>query len=181
MIIQTARLHIRSFSEEDFTSFYSLLSDKRAMRYTLWDALQSERDARRLFGMFREADIAAGKPGELGLAVTQRETGSFVGIGIIDLIVYSKSGGCAEIGYILHPDHWGKGYATELAKALVDCCFTDLGLHKVIACCNANNTASEHVMQKLGMEIEGRFRQMRFKHGRWDDELRYTLLRERSS
>ena len=99
-------------------------------------------------------------------------------MGEIDVLLQNDNGGCAEIGYLLHRDNWGKGYATELARALVDLCFSGIGLHKVIATCNAGNKASEHVMQKLGMVREGFFRQMRWKNGRWDDELRYSLLRE---
>jgi len=56
--------------------------------------------------------------------------------------------------------------------------FEDIGLHRVYARCNANNTSSEHIMIKAGMKKEGEFRKVRYKYGAWDDELQYSMLIE---
>lgn len=84
-----------------------------------------------------------------------------------------------ELGYIIDPAQAGHGYATELATALLDLAFGDLGLRRVVAGCYAGNLASVRVLEKLGMRRE--------QHGRgdsWHDELgwvdgcTYAMLRD---
>ncbi|MFC9561380.1 GNAT family N-acetyltransferase [Agromyces sp. NPDC056965] len=60
----------------------------------------------------------------------------------------------AGIGYLLDPAHAGNGYATEIARALLDLAFGELGVHRVTAGCFADNTASWRIMEKLGMRRE---------------------------
>jgi ribosomal-protein-alanine N-acetyltransferase len=57
----------------------------------------------------------------------------------------------ADIGYELAPDEWGHGYATEAARAIVAFGFDTLGLHRIAASCVADNAASAHVLEKLGL------------------------------
>jgi RimJ/RimL family protein N-acetyltransferase len=58
------------------------------------------------------------------------------------------------LGYLVDPAHAGNGHATEIARALLDVAFTELGLHRVTAGCFADNVASWRVMEKLGMRRE---------------------------
>ncbi|MEO6155518.1 MAG: GNAT family N-acetyltransferase [Thermomonas sp.] len=55
-----------------------------------------------------------------------------------------------EIGWTLHPDAWGKGYATESAIAAIDWAFANLGWHDVIHCIDPANAASQALAQRLG-------------------------------
>lgn len=178
MEYRTARLILREFTPSDFPMYYQLLSDDRVMRYAYLDPFQSEQAAQKEF-----AEILASNQSQINrpmyvYAVTAQHTGAFVGMCDIDIGISNGHGGYAEIGYFLRPEHWGNGYATEIATKLIEICIEQLHLHKVIASCNANNTASEHVMQKLGMKLEGRMRQQRWKHEQWEDELVYGLLQE---
>ena len=68
-------------------------------------------------------------------------------------------------------------YATEISKTLLDIGFRDLGLHRISARCNANNSRSESVMKKIGMVKEGEIRKDRFKDGHWDNELLYGIIK----
>jgi RimJ/RimL family protein N-acetyltransferase len=61
-----------------------------------------------------------------------------------------------ELGYVFHPDHWGKGYATESAAALLTACFEQWGAHRVIARCDPRNPASWRLLERLGFRREGR-------------------------
>jgi len=70
------------------------------------------------------------------------------------------------------------GYGTEIASALLNICFSKLQMYKVVASCNLQNSQSENIMKKIGMTKEGQFRKVRYKNGRWDDELRYSILLE---
>jgi ribosomal-protein-alanine N-acetyltransferase len=81
-----------------------------------------------------------------------------------------------EVGWAVHPDKWGKGYATEAAWHVIDWGFRELNIHRVVAFCNASNAASVRVMEKLGMHQDGRLRETRWLNGQWLDEFVYTVL-----
>jgi RimJ/RimL family protein N-acetyltransferase len=81
-----------------------------------------------------------------------------------------------EMGWAVHPEEWGKGYATEAAWHLMDWAFADLNLHRVVAFCHADNSASVRVMEKLGMHQDGRLRETRWLNGAWWDEYVYAVL-----
>jgi RimJ/RimL family protein N-acetyltransferase len=82
------------------------------------------------------------------------------------------------IGYCLNQRFWGKGYATETAKALTDFGFKVLGLHRIFATCDPANVKSAHVLEKAGMKCEGHIREHRWAKGRWRDSLLYSVLEQ---
>ncbi|MDT0202985.1 GNAT family N-acetyltransferase [Nocardioides sp. AE5] len=63
-------------------------------------------------------------------------------------------GTLGTLGWVLHPDHWGHGHATEAVRALIDVAFGPLGLHRVIAECFADNEPSWRLMERIGMRRE---------------------------
>ena len=84
-----------------------------------------------------------------------------------------------EIGWVLHTAYHGRGYATEAARALLKYGFETLGLHRVIATCQPENSPSYRVMEKLGMRREAFFRQCIYRGGdKWWDEYFYAMLEE---
>ena len=83
----------------------------------------------------------------------------------------------AEVGYTLHPDHQGKGYATELSRALVDLGFRETELHRIIGRLDARNIASRRVLEKAGMRVEAHLVENELVKGEWTDELICALLR----
>ena len=82
-----------------------------------------------------------------------------------------------EIGYILHPDYWGRGYVPEAARALIDVAFKQLGLHKIELTCFGYNIQSQRVAEKLGFTLEARIRDRKDSQGNRCDSLIYGLLR----
>lgn len=81
-----------------------------------------------------------------------------------------------EIGYEVHPDYWGNGYATEAVKLLMKHCFENLNAHKVVGFCNANNTKSANLMERVGMNRDGILREGRLWRNEWCDEYVYSIL-----
>ena len=83
----------------------------------------------------------------------------------------------AELGWVLHPDHHGRGYATEAVRELVRVCFDELGLRRVTADCFAANEGSWHLMERVGMrrEVHTR-RESLHRSGEWLDGMGYALL-----
>ena len=97
------------------------------------------------------------------------------GVGIVPQVdVYRRSG---ELGYWLAEPFWGQGIATAAAKAMVDYAFARLQLVRVYAGVFANNPASARVLEKAGLQFEGRLRQAIFKNGELIDELLYAIVR----
>lgn len=82
----------------------------------------------------------------------------------------------AEIGYVIHPDSQGHGYATEAAAAVVDLAFTGLGAHRVTGQIDARNLASAAVLERLGLRWEGHLVENEFVKGEWADEVIYAVL-----
>jgi RimJ/RimL family protein N-acetyltransferase len=83
-----------------------------------------------------------------------------------------------EMGWGMDPAHWGRGYTTEAAEAVMRWGFAERGLARVMARCDAENVASWRVMEKLGMRREGHLRAQRLLRGQRRDELVYGILRE---
>lgn len=85
----------------------------------------------------------------------------------------------AELGWVLHPDHTGRGYATEAMTAVIDVCFGALGLRRVHAGCFADNEPSWRLMERLGMRREEHSRKTALhRSGEWLDGMNYGLLAE---
>ena len=85
----------------------------------------------------------------------------------------------AEIGWALSPTHQGRGLAFEAVQRLVTVCFDDLGVHRLYATCFADNTASWHLMEKLGMRREAHtVKDAMHRERGWVDGLTYALLAE---
>lgn len=86
-----------------------------------------------------------------------------------------KSG---ELGYIIHPDYWGNGIATDIGRTIIKYGFKVLKLNRIWASTDIRNTASEIVLQKLGMKHEAILRQdIKLKDG-YRDSLIYSILKE---
>ncbi|GAA2183546.1 GNAT family protein [Brooklawnia cerclae] len=83
----------------------------------------------------------------------------------------------AELGWTLHPEAQGQGIATEAATEALAICFDGLGLRRVVAECFADNTASWHVMEKIGLRREAHYvRESLHRDGNWHDGMTYALL-----
>lgn len=86
--------------------------------------------------------------------------------------------GTAELGYFVHPDRWGNGYATDAVGQVVAYAFGELRLHKVFARCFETNDGSRRVLEKNGFQREGVLREEAFVDDEYVDMYRYGLLAE---
>lgn len=103
-----------------------------------------------------------------------------IGDGWAQLEVADQAKGVeAELGWVLDPDHTGRGYATEAIRAVIDVCFGPLGLRRVHAGCFADNEPSWRLMERLGMRREEFSRKTALhRSGEWLDGLNYGILAE---
>ncbi len=103
-----------------------------------------------------------------------RETDTL--IGDVSLHLVSDEHRQGEVGYIIHPDHAGRGYATEAVRQLLRIAFDDLGLHRVVGRLEARNLASARVLEKLGMRREALLVENEWVKDEWQSELVYAIL-----
>lgn len=83
-----------------------------------------------------------------------------------------------EIGWVLLPEYWKMGYATEAVKCLIDYAFKFLNAHRIVAYANAENLQSEKVMIRAGMIKDGVLRETRFCNQQWCNEIIYSSLEQ---
>ncbi len=178
MQLTSNRLTFRELTEQDYPLYRSVFSDEHVMRYAYHDKTDNEVELKRQFDeLIAQSMLPVQSRPTYMFAVFEMVSGEFVGFADI-VMEFWHDKKCGEIGYFLLPQHWGKGYASEMACALVDGFFGTMGLHRISASCNASNKASERIMQKAGMTKEGVFRKARYKKNQWHDELRYAILYE---
>ncbi|MEM7725968.1 MAG: GNAT family N-acetyltransferase [Cyanobacteria bacterium P01_A01_bin.45] len=148
-IIETERLILRSFREEDLNPYAQMSADEEVMRYIGNGKTLSRAESWRSIAVIIGHWYLRG----YGLwAVEERESGEMIGRigcwkpeGWIDF----------EVGWTLRRSFWGKGYATEGGFASIKYAFEELGKKKVISLIRPNNFASIRVAEKLGEKFEG--------------------------
>jgi RimJ/RimL family protein N-acetyltransferase len=97
-------------------------------------------------------------------------------VGSIGLHMKHDAWGNAEVGYSLVPSAWGNGYATDALQEVCRWAFEERRLNKITARAYETNPASNRVLQKVGFEQEGTFRDEAYVKGQFVDIYRYGLL-----
>jgi RimJ/RimL family protein N-acetyltransferase len=167
------RLVLRPFAIEDAAEVTRLVSDRRIADTTIniphpYDQTMAE-------GWIGTHAPAAEQDMGLTLAVTEKTTGSIVGAVGLGI---ARSHRRAELGYWIGVASWGRGYATEASRAMLSHAFGPLDLERVVAHCLTRNEGSWRVMEKLGMQREGRLRSHILKWDVLEDIWIYGILRE---
>lgn len=107
-------------------------------------------------------------------AVELIEEGRLIGTARISVADATHRSG--DIGYALNDEYSGKGYMSEAVHRILQIGFNELGLHRVWATADVQNTASWRLMERVGMQREGQLRQSRLVRGKWRDSYIYSRL-----
>jgi RimJ/RimL family protein N-acetyltransferase len=177
--ITTARLHLRVMTPDDVDDVHSYMSDPKVCRYLLFEPRSRGTVARKIAEwstMGRLADV--GDDLELALDLLPAQTEARRVIGHLYFKLKSVDDLAAEIGWTLHPDFEGQGFATEAAESMLAYAFTELGLHRVIAELDPRNETSIALCRRLGMREEALFRDDLWLKGEWSDTGIWAILEE---
>jgi RimJ/RimL family protein N-acetyltransferase len=173
----TDRLVLRLMTLDDVDAIYSYQSRADVCRYLLFEPRSRDQVTEKVTQHALATRL--GTDGDyLQLALELRDTEDAPGrvIGDSYFTIASLEHSRAEIGWSLHPDYVGRGYAFEAAAAVLELAFDTLGLHRVFAELDPRNDASIALCRRLGLREEAHFvKDMMFK-GDWADTGVYAIL-----
>lgn len=172
--LETERLVLRKLCENDFLIVYDWLGNSENMKYRK-KTLSEEEAHKYLEWAISSADEEECRNFEF--AAVLKETGTLIGVASL-FGLYDEP----ELGWTIHRNHWRRGLGTEMARELLNFGFGTLGLRRIIAGCNAKNTASYRIMEKIGMRREAHFikvqRENSILNDEWCDRFQYAVLHE---
>jgi len=145
-VIETARLRLRMLRDSDLDDLAALFADPDVMRYVGNGQPTDRAEAQKaLTSIIAHWD----RHGFGRWAIEYKENKEFVGYGGLRSLF-----GTPEVVYHFARRHWGKGFATEMARAALNFGFNVKGFDRIVAIAKPGNAASIHVMDKIGMHFE---------------------------
>jgi len=171
-ILETDRLMMRRFREEDWRELYAYLSLPEVVKYEPYDVF-TEDGCRELAA--RRADDPA------FWAVCLKDTGALIG-NVFFQQQEPRELGTWVIGYVFNPAYQGRGYATESCRRVMAYGFSERNAHRVVAMCNPENPASWRLLERLHMRREGHLQENIFfkrdaqGNAVWVDTYEYAIL-----
>jgi aminoglycoside 6'-N-acetyltransferase len=173
MYLQTARLVLRNFMNDDLETFLAYHNDPEVAKYQGW-AIPYPRDSAKAFISAMKEMAAPKQGGWVQFAIALKETGELIG----DLGCYIKDDDArqARVGFTLASKFWRMGYISEVIPYLLEYLFEDMNVHRVVADCDAENIASYRTLEKLGFRREAHFVESYLMDGVYTSEYHYGLL-----
>ena len=150
VILETERLLLREWTQDDAGALFAMVSDPEVMRYV--DDGKPWADVGRVREWIEKLNVSYRTRGFSRWAVVEKDGGRAVGSCGFGLLPWS---GEIDYGYLLARDRWGKGYATEIGRAALAHGFGRYGFEKVVASIAPENDASRRVLEKLGFVYRG--------------------------
>jgi RimJ/RimL family protein N-acetyltransferase len=171
--VRAGRLLLRPLTAADEDALLSYRCRPDVCRYLPFEPMDRDEIRRRMLTQWHSTALTdEGQAVTLGVELAA--TGAL--IGDVVLFWHSRTHRGGEIGYVLHPDHRGHGYATEAAQALLRLGFEDLGLHRIVARLDERNEDSARLLRRLGMRQEARLVRNELFKGEWSTELDFAML-----
>jgi len=135
---------------------------------------RSRDDVREWLGRIKKVTALTPRGEALRLAAVLKGADALIG----DFSVWrtSRDHLQGEIGFVVHPDHQGRGYGLEAATVMLRLGFERLGFHRIAAQCDVRNAPSAALMERLGMRREAHLLQNMLVKGEWVDSLVYAML-----
>lgn len=164
------RVVLREFTRDDVDDVLAIIGDDKVTAWLSFDSRNRDQAIAMIEGALERAHQEPRT--EYYLAVTKQGDNRVIGFARIGFAGV-KAG---KLGYAIAAQEWGRGYATDAARALTTFAFTELGLHRISAAIGPENAASIAMVEKLGFTREGVLRDHVFTNGSWRDSILYSVL-----
>ena len=161
MRIETERLILRRYKEEDLQDLYEYLSNPKVVEHEPYKAMTMEEVKDNLKWRISTDEM---------IAVELKETGKMIG----NVYLGKRDFDSLEIGYVFNEDYWNKGYAKESCKKLMEEAFQN-GVHRIYAECDPMNENSWKLLENLGFEREAHFKKNVYF---WEDEQNQPIWKD---
>jgi ribosomal-protein-alanine N-acetyltransferase len=171
--LKTGRLLLRKLAGTDANEIFFLRSNENVLRYIGREPTKTITEAEEFINKINKS---VDENESIFWCIALLNDPSIV-IGTICLWNIQKEHYRAEIGYILHPDHWRKGIMKEAINAVVDYGFSILGLHSIEALLNPENIGSSSVLESTGFIKEGHKKENFYFNGSFSDTAIYSKLK----
>lgn len=168
MLLETNRLILRRYSDDDLDDLFEYLSDDAVVKFEPYRAMNLEETKENLKWRIETDEM---------IAVELKEKHKMIG----NIYLGKRDFNSLEIGYVFNRAFWGKGYAKESCEAIVKYSFQK-GIHRIFAECDPENVNSWKLLESLGFEKEAHLKQNIFfwndAEGNpvWKDTLIYAVL-----
>ena len=171
-ILESDRLILRKMILTDAPQLFELRTGKETMKFIDKDKIASVQVAQE---MIQSMDVQMQNNAAVMWGITL--PGSAAIIGTIGFWRIVKEHHRAEIGYMLKPEYWNKGYISEAINAVINYGFQKMKLHTIEANINPHNLASRRVLEKQGFQQEGFYRENYYFNGKYLDTAVFSLLK----
>lgn len=161
MRVETERLILRRYKEDDLQDLYEYLSNPKVVEHEPYKAMTMEEVKGNLEWRISTDEM---------IAVELKETGKMIG----NVYLGKRDFDSLEIGYVFHEDYWKKGYAKESCKKLMEVAFQN-GVHRIYAECDPLNENSWKLLENLGFEREAYFKKNVYF---WKDEQNQPIWKD---
>lgn len=167
--LQTQRLILRNYRADDLQDLYEYLSDERVLEFEPQKPMNLEETKGNLEWRMSTDEM---------IAVEEKATHKMIG----NVYLGKREFESLEIGYVFHQNYWGKGFASESCRALIQQAFSN-GIHRIYAECDPQNINSWKLLEALGFRREAHLKQNVYfwknEDGQpiWKDTYVYALLR----
>ncbi len=171
-IYHTDRLTLRPIEMRDIDAMLATRTIPELVAFTyepIWTRAYAEDRIAMFVDLQRQPEISFTR-----WMIELTATGQFVGD--VYLSKDAELRGTTEVGYMIHPDHAGHGYATEATREALRIGFEEWGVHRIYARVDADNIGSMRVCQHQGMRLEGRLIENDMRGDQWSTELVFAML-----
>ncbi|MFO0727849.1 MAG: GNAT family N-acetyltransferase [Myxococcota bacterium] len=172
--LDAERVCLRPLEARDLHDFMRLRASPEIARYTVRPVTTDEAVVQAHLDEIR-AGVATGEFFQWGITVRGEDRV----IGTVSIFELDQEQGRAELGYVLHPERWGHGLAEEAVRRAIRFAFEELKLRRLEADVDPRNTPSLALMDRLGFEREGYFRERWNVGGEIQDSILFGLLASR--
>jgi len=170
-VLETERLHLRETTLADAQAIFAMRSSAEVMQYIPVSLATEVKEAE---GYIRALHERMKNNECINWTITDKESGAVIGtIGFYRMQLQHYR---TETGYMLLPEFYGKGYATEALQCLIDFGFNTLGFHSFEAVIYPENKGSIRVVEKCGFIREAYFKEKEYHNGKFVDTAIYSKL-----